>query len=268
MRAGVEYGPWRSLGGVVTYMVPKGEYLDDDGGVDIAFHFHGGEVADRDWRQTSLNAVIVNETYSKYGTGPYKAALEDPVRFGETLDEVVRRVGAKRVRRLALISWSAGYAAIGRVLENAHYYALADTIVVIDGLHADFIDGRPDESRIAVFERFAKDAAAGDKTMVVVHSAIIPPTFASSTQMAALLCAAVPVERVREERTNASGMVEWYHAEKGGLHVRGFRGDGPKDHVDQVHMLDDLVRTYLTPRWTHLDLEGRRRHSAATAAAE
>jgi hypothetical protein len=255
LRAGVEYGPWLSLGKYVSYMVPTGSFIAADGTVDVAFHFHGGEVADKDWRQGGLNAVIVNETFSKWGSVPYKRAVADPVRFGETLDEVLRKVGAKRVRRLALVSWSAGYAAVERVLKNDHYYALADTVVIIDGLHADFVRGKPDERPILIFERFARDAAAGRKTMVVVHSSIIPPNYASTTQMAELLCASVPVERVFEEKTNTSGMTEWYHADKGGLHVGGFRGIGPKDHLDQVHLLDDLVRGYITPRWTRLAVE-------------
>jgi hypothetical protein len=246
-------------------MIPKGDFIADDGGVDIAVHFHGAEVADRDWRQSGLNGVVVSTTYARYGTGPYKEAFADPIHFGETLDELVRRVGAKHVRRLALVSWSAGYAAIALVLGNEHYYALTDTVVIIDGLHANLIGGKPDERPLQIFERFARNAAEGEKTMVVVHSSIVPPNYASTTQMAALLCASVPVERVEVERTNASGMVEWYHADKGGLHVRGFRGDGPKDHMDQVHLLDDLIRAYVAPRWTRLALAEARRGATSPA---
>ena len=255
LQAGVEYGEWHGLGGVARYMAPKGTFVGPDGGVDVAFHFHGAEVVDKEWRQSGLNAVIVSVTYPGLGAGVYKEPFSDSSRFGAILDEALRRVGATHVRRLALVSWSAGYAATGLVLANEHYYALTDSVVVLDGLHADFVAGKPDERPVAIFERFARDAAAGRKAMVVVHSSIVPPNYASTTQMAELLCASVPAPRVQEERRNESGMVEWYHADKAGFHVRGFRGDGPKDHMDQVHLLDELLHEYVTPRWTRMALE-------------
>jgi hypothetical protein len=260
MHAGVEYGPWEYLGGWIHYMAPTGPFLSGDGGVDVAFHFHGAEVAQKDWRQSGLNAAIVSVTFPGWGSGVYKAGFSDEIRIGEILDEVVKRVGATHVRRLLLVSWSAGYAAMGISLGNAHYYALADTAIVLDGLHADIIDGKPDERPIAVFERYARDAVAGRKNMIVVHSSIVPFGYASTTQMAELLCASVGAKRIEEERRwGDDGPVEWYHADAGGLHVRGFRGDGPKDHLDQLHLLDDLVRYYVTPRWTRLAIEETRR---------
>ncbi len=70
-------------------MAPKGSFLGADGDVDVAFQFHGGEVAERDWRQSGLNALIVSVTYPKWGTVPYKRGFSDPVRFGAFLDEAM-----------------------------------------------------------------------------------------------------------------------------------------------------------------------------------
>jgi len=50
-------------------------------------------------------------------------------------------------------------------------------------------------------------------------------------------------------------MVEWYHADKGGLHVRGFRGDDARDHLDQARLIGETVRAYITPRWTRWALD-------------
>ncbi|MGO8996188.1 MAG: hypothetical protein ACLQVI_22990 [Polyangiaceae bacterium] len=260
LRVGVEYTPWHDLGGWARYMAPEGDFVGDDGGVDVAFQFHGAEVAERDWRQSGLNAIIVSVTYPGWGTVPYKSGFSDPIRVGAILDDALRRVGATHVRRLLLVSWSAGYAAMGIALGNAHYYALADTAIILDGMHADLIDGKPDERAIAIFERYARDAVAGNKTMVVVHSSIVPPGYASTTQMADLLCASVGARRIEEERLRGDGMVEWYHTDAGGLHVRGYRGGGPKDHLDQLHLVDDLVREFVAPRWTRLALQEARQH--------
>jgi hypothetical protein len=263
LRAGVEYGAWHDLGNWARYMAPTGAFVADDGGVDVAFQFHGAEVAEKDWRQTGLNALIVSVTFPGWGSGVYKGGFSDPVRIGAILDDAMKKVGATHVRRMLLVSWSAGYAAMGIALANAHYYALTDTAIVLDGLHADIIDGKPDERAIAIFERYAQDAVAKRKTMVVVHSSIVPPGYASTTQMAELLCASAGAKKVYEDRKLPDGPAEYYHADAGNLHVRGYRGDGPKDHLDQLHLVDDLVREQVTPRWTRLAIEEAAERAAA-----
>ncbi len=74
-------------------------------------------------------------------------------------------------------------------------------------------------------------------------------------------------------KTRGDGLVEWYHSDAGSLHVRGYRGDGPKDHLDQLHLLDDLIREHVTPRWDagfalEDAREDARQHPKTDAAAE
>jgi hypothetical protein len=267
MKTGVGYTPWHDLGGWARFMAPTTPFVAKDGGVDVAFHFHGGEVAEKDWRQTGLNALIIGVTFPGWGNVQYKKGFSDPIRFGTILDEALKRVGATHVRRLLLVSWSAGYAAMSLVLANAHYYSIADTAIVLDGIHADYVDGKPDERPLTNFERFARAAVNGDKTMIVVHSSIVPPGYASTTQMAELLCASVGAQRIEEERRRPGGPIEWYHSDAGGLHVRGYRGEGPEDHMDQLHLLDDLVREHVTARWTRLALLEEKAATDSNASA-
>lgn len=264
LAAGVQYGAWQKIGGYARYMAPvdKG-FVSADGAVDVAFQFHGAEVAEKDWRRCGLNALIVSVTFPGWGSSVYKAGFADPEHFGEILDVAMKHVGATHVRRLLLVSWSAGYAAMGLTLSNDHYYALTDAIVVLDGLHADYVDGLPDEQPILIFERFARDAIAKKKTMVVAHSSIVPPGYASTTVMAAFLLGKVGVPRVEEHKKNAAGMVEYYHADSGNFHVHGFWGKTGEDHVNQLHLLDDLVRENVTPRWTRLQVEEEKREENA-----
>ena len=67
-----------------------------------------------------------------------------------------------------------------------------------------------------------------------------------------MLLAYVGLPRIEEKKSHPRGMVEWYHADEGGLHVRGFRGDGLRDHMDQVHLVGEAVRAFIAPRWTRL----------------
>lgn len=242
-------GPWKPMVWGASYLAPDG-VVAKDGGVDVIVHFHGALVVDDEWRASGINAVIVSVTLPGYGVSVYREMFAPSDRFGAIVDDAVKRVGGTHVRRLGLVSWSAGYGATQDVLSNAHYYSMVDTVAVFDGMHADYVEGLPDNGDIAIFERWAHDAVTGDKQMVVTHSAVVPPGYASTTETATMLLASVGVARVEEKKTNARGMTEWYHADSGGLHVRGFRGDGPHDHMDQVHLLGDVVRVFIAPRWT------------------
>jgi hypothetical protein len=253
-------GPWRPMVAGASYLLPDG-VVGKDGGVDVIVHFHGAQVVDEEWRSSGVAAVIVSVTLPGYGVMPYREMFALPDTFGAIIDDAVKRAGGKRVRRLGLVSWSAGYGATQDVLQNAHYYDMVDTVVVFDGMHADYVEGIPDENDVAIFERFARDAVANPETrqMIVTHSAVTPPGYASTTETATMLLAAAGVARVEERRTNPRGMLEWYHADSGGLHVRGFRGDGPHDHMDQVHLLRDVMRTFVAPRWTRMAVVEERR---------
>jgi hypothetical protein len=242
-------GPWRPMAWGASYLAPD-DVVAKDGGVDVIVHFHGALVVDEEWRTSGIHAVIVSVTLPGYGVTVYRDMFAASDRFGAIVDDAVKRVGGTHVRRLGLVSWSAGYGATQDVLSNAHYYAMVDTVAVFDGMHADYVEGLPDAGDIAIFERFAHDAVSGEKQMIVTHSAVVPPGYASTTETATMLLASVGVPRVEEKKTNARGMTEWYHADSGGLHVRGFRGDGPHDHMDQVHLLGDVVRAFIAPRWT------------------
>lgn len=242
-------GPWKPAICGASYLAPD-DAVARDGSVDVLVHFHGAMVVDGEWRASQVDAVIVNVTLPGYGVTPYREMFAAPDRFDAILDDVVKRVGGTRVRRLGLVSWSAGYGATQDVLSDPRYYAKVDTVVLFDGMHADYVEGLPDDGDVAIFERFARDAVTGDKQMVVTHSAVAPPGYASTTETATMLLASVGVARVEWKKTNARGMVEWYRADSGGLHVRGFRGDGPRDHLDQVHLLGDVIRVFVAPRWT------------------
>jgi hypothetical protein len=267
LTAGVEYGDWTPIDDNWRFMAPKSDFVAPDGGVDLAFHFHGAEMTGDDWKQTGLNAVIVSVTLPGRGNTPYKRELGDPSRFGAVLDEVVKRLGGTHSRRVALLGFSAGYAAVGQVLSNDWYYDKVDTVVLLDGLHASLIQGKPDESAITTFEKFARDAAAGKKTMVVTHSSVVPPNYASTTQMTDVMLANLGVKRTVEEKKNSFGMTEWSHVDTGNFHLRGYRGGGPHDHMDQLRLLSTELTDWVVPRWTRLAVQDARAGGTPAAVA-
>ncbi len=250
--------PWTPMTEGVSYLASD-DAVARDGGVDVIVHFHGAPLADEVWRANAVAALVIGVNLTGYGVAQYRDMFASGERFDAMLNDAVARVGGSYVRRLGLVSWSAGYGAVEDVLSDPDRYARVDAVVLLDGMHVDYTEGLPDESSIAIFERFARDAVAGDKAFVVTHSSITPSGYASTTETATMLLGSLGVARVEEKRTNARGMVEWYHADQGGLHVRGFRGDGARDHLDQLRLAGDTVREVIAPRWTRQAIADEKR---------
>ena len=263
---------WRGLS-FGSDLAPKSSFVAQDGGVDVVFHFHAGQMAERQMKESGMNAVFVSCGYG-IGSGAYADALASPQRFGNMLDELVRNLetqtGAKKgtlhVRKLALASWSAGFAAVGKILGVDRYYAMVDSVVLNDSLHSQYIDPNPktasqgaervDLKMMRSFIRFAKDAAAGQKTMVITHSAIIPPDYASSSEATQALLTAIQVPSTAVDETSDAhwrAMTLVKTADAGNLHVRGFKGRGPRDHFQHLYVLGEVLRSWVAPRWKRED---------------
>jgi hypothetical protein len=248
-----------------AYLAPKSGYASDDGGVDIIFHFHMGQQAEKEWREVSPNAVIVACQYGM-GSAPYEHAFSDPARFGRMIDEVLRDLaqehGLKQpvhARRVTLLAWSAGFGSVGQILKQG-YYDQIDTVVLLDGIHGVYTHQKTVDPRsIEHWVRFARDATLGKKAMIITHSSIIPPDYPSSTETADALCDTLGIARAKVAEKEPDGMTLIERADLGDLHMRGFAGTDKKDHVDNLHLLDDVMLSFVVPRWTKLDEQAGRR---------
>ena len=238
-----------------AYLSPTEDFADASGGVDVIFHFHGGQLAEKQWRATGINAVVVSAAFG-IGSNAYSAAFTEPARFGNMIDEVLRTLretkasGPLHARRVALVSWSAGYGSVGKILSVPKYFELVDSVVLLDSLHASFTkDYKVDVKMLDPFVRFANEAAFKRKLMVMVHSAILPPDYASSTSATSALLDAVGVKKVELPPKPEHGMLQLYRADKGDLHARGFEGGAVKDHMDHLYSVGELVEEFVVPRW-------------------
>jgi len=254
---------WKGLS-FGTYLAPKRSFVGDDGGVDVVFHFHAGQMSEREMRESGLSAVFVSCGFGM-GTGVYADAFADQNRFQRMIAEVVKNLEKDtgrhdiHVRKLGLASWSAGFAAVSRILGVDRYYAMIDSVVLLDSLHAQYKDAtvkkasqgaeKVDLRQLASFVRFARDAAASRKAMTITYSSIVPPDYASSSEATRALLAAVEVPVRAVEETNSRGMAMNLRADAGNLHVRGFRGAGPKDHFAHLHLIGEVLRSSVVPRW-------------------
>jgi hypothetical protein len=222
-----------------TLFLPAG--LKSTNGVPILFFFHGGawlpEVA------AAANKVAVVAVQAGSGSAAYSRLFDDPALFLALLHEAEAKAGV-RFGRVMLGGWSAGCGAIRQILKAPDSYARVDAALMIDGIHTDYVDGKPGplESKIGaenleIWQQLARDAIAGRKRAIVTHSEIFPGTFASTTETADYLLKQLNLTRRPVLKWGPMGLQQLSEARAGKFLLIGYAGNSAPDHVDQLHSL-------------------------------
>jgi len=192
---------------------------------------------------------------------PYVDAYSDSRAFPKLLDATQKALGdalpeAERcpVGRVALSTFSAGYAAIARILVSPDNVARIDTVLLADAMHAPFADKltrQVDHRGMVGITRFARLATDGERMLSVTHSSIETEAFASTSRTAAALIDELGVEPVRRDSPGPRGMTMRYRADKRGLHVRGYAGADAPAHSDHLRAIGQTLFPELRERWGH-----------------
>jgi hypothetical protein len=242
--------------GVQMYM-PQNP-VKADGRVDLIIQFRG-DVPQR-YGEGGVNAVVVSAE-----TAGLSAAMME--KFGQSsfVPQIMETVLAKlrkqygpevQLGRLAMGSFSAGYAPLQVALSNPAVAARTDAVIVLDGIHYGGA-GKPNPAAHAPFVDFAKAASQSQKLMVISHSAI-KPTYSSSTDAADYILKQAGASR----QSSTAAPAAWQYsnrygekiapstrADRGDFHVEGYAGNVARSHVEQIDQLGNLWNQYLAPRW-------------------
>ena len=123
-------------------------------------------------------------------------------------------------------------------------------VLCIDGIHTSYRTGKPgpkesdiDTEKLAPMIRFARQAMAGEKQMLIVHTEIFPGTFASTTETADWMLRELQVKRTAVLRWGPMGTQQLSSAAHGKFELRGYAGNSAPDHVDLLHALPELLAT-------------------------
>ncbi len=227
---------------VGTLFVPKG--LPQR--AELLLFFHGdpwvAEVA------ASRNKVAVISELAGNGSGVYVRLFEDPERFPRLLKEAEAK-SHRKFTRVILGGWSAGCGALRQILKYPESYARVNSVLCIDGVHTDYVDGKPGPQESSLTEdnlqswlHFGRDALAGRKRFMLTHSEIFPGTYASTTETADFLLKELRVPSRPVLKWGPMGMQQLSEASRGKLMVLGFAGDSEPDHVDQLHSLPTWLK--------------------------
>lgn len=210
-------------------------------------HFHGGEwlpevAAARDGHFAVISIQVGS------GSSVYARQFSGGSVFDQVLKEASDRTGVT-FRPVALTAWSAGYGAIREILQVPEDYVRVQSVLLIDGFHTDYAGGKPGPlestlapERLEVFLKFARDAVAGRKRMIITHSEIFPGTFASTTESTDWLLAQLGLKRRAVLRWGPMKTQQLSEVRKGKFLLRGYAGNSAPDHVDQLHSLPEYLK--------------------------
>jgi hypothetical protein len=210
-------------------------------------HFHGAAwVAEIAAARSGRFAVISVQSGS--GSSVYARQFSDHGLFDAMVREATDKTGVA-FGPISLTAWSAGHGAIREILSVPEDYARVQKVLLIDGLHTGYVNGKPgpqeselERDHLDIFVKFAKDAVAGRKTMIVTHSEIFPGTFASTTETADWLVAQLGLRRRAVLRWGPAKTQQLSESRAGKFLLLGYAGNSAPDHIDEFHGLPEYLK--------------------------
>jgi len=219
------------------------------GKIDLVIFFHGASwVAEQCFYSAKLNSVLYSISLKDY-----QKPFEKETSLQDAVEEVTAALrsnihgGILRIDRICLASFSGGYVAVREILKNEGSYARITDLVLADSLYCAYEDPqtrlRLREDQLAVFLKFAEDAAKGKKRMWYTH--LYPPEEKyrdnTTTRTASYLIDRLKGVRVAQNKTNSLGMLLLYSCDVGDFHVRGYSGMTHQDHFNHFYNLAEYM---------------------------
>lgn len=243
------------------------------GGVPSAvwLHLHGATATvEQQFARIGAPGVLVTLTLPGLSK-VYADHFSEPRVFGELLQEVadiVRKRGGGdgwEPGPWMVSSFSAGFGGVRQLLRQPEAFERIAMLVMADSIYCGYAgsvsERRVDPELMAGFTAYARLAAEGKRRMLVTHSAQVPEGYASTTETADFLIAALGGRREVAEESWGEGLVSTGRFAQSSLEVVGFAGREAEDHLQHLRSLGVfLARASSTPAvFHHADNEPRRR---------
>jgi hypothetical protein len=226
--------------------IPEG-YRPGEGPVPLTLHLHGAAWAGvRNLvraRQPGVAVTVVLPGLSSV----YTQKFRDPAVFQGILEEARTRVAEAlaapelKIGPVTVTSFSAGFGGVRELLKDPEAFERIDALVMADSIYAGFA-GEPakrevDPAAMEGFLRFTREAAEGRKRMIVSHTQLPTPTYASTVETADYLLRQLGGEREAAAESWPSDLALQSRFRKGQFQLYGFAGETGPDHMKHLHNL-------------------------------
>jgi hypothetical protein len=219
---------------------------------DLVLHLHGGEGARRVIARAGLGVVLV-AVDAGVGSRAYAETFYGPEPLEEILASVDEMLAPAQLGHLILSSWSAGYGGVREILKQ--HPTTPSAVVLLDSVHDSF---EPDgetlvDEGLVPFVLLADRAKHEGAIVVLTHSAIEPPGYASTTEVADYLLETIDGRRRYGGLVPRHGVELKTRYDEGGFHLRGYTGTGKGAHCAHLEMLGEILKDEVLPALPSLD---------------
>jgi len=226
--------------------VPEG-YRPEGNRFDVILHLHGAATAVEP-AVVTIGAPAVLVEFNRRGlSSVYAKPFNDPALFPRLLEDTrqaLKTAGLAddpRLGRVVVSSFSAGFGGVRELLKVPEHFDRIDGLVMADSIYAGYVDDRKvDPELMEGFTRFARQAAVGKKVFVLSHSAQVPGSYASTTETADYLIAALGGTAEPTDRDLGDGWRLSRRYRQGRFLVLGFPGTEADDHMSHLRKIDRL----------------------------
>jgi hypothetical protein len=218
------------------------------GPYDLLLHFHGAHpYVKAEVESANLDAVVAVFNAGN-GAEKYAQAYQAAGTLSSLLHQVELAVtpvcpGGSKPKRIGLSGFSAGFAAVEKILSREEDRARVDAALLVDGLHAGFIDVHKRQlapNALQAFREFGELAKQGKKLLAITHSSIMTDGYASTTECSRYLLRALDVPC---DDPLISG-------KSGDFSIEGFTGGDAPAHIAQFRQMDSTLLSKLRERWS------------------
>lgn len=214
----------------------------------LLIHFHGSSYVPKYAVQQVDKPFVLSTINLGHGSSAYEKPFLNNVKFEELIQALTDSTNLQ-FDKIYLTSFSAGYGAVRALLNNPKYFDIIDGVILLDGLHTDYIPdrkvlsegGKLNTNKLECFLKFAKQAVTQDKVFFISHSEIFPGTYASTTETANYLIHQLGLKRKSVLKWGVLGMQQTSEVISGNFCVLGFAGNSAPDHIDHFHALFNLL---------------------------
>ena len=250
------YDRWSSAPSIGQMIAPHKGGITKRGSFDVIIHFHGHEPIRKEFVKAAKGIVLVGIDLG-IGSGAYSNTFASPAVFTKLLESIetamAKKTGKKkaRIRKLALSAWSAGYGAIDQILRQPAGKKV-DAVILLDSVHAGYADEQAhtlNTTQLDPFVSFARRARSKQTFMFMSHSSIIPPGYASTTEVANYVISQLRGKPRKAKRADVLGLDLTERYDRGNFHVRGYTGEDKPDHCAHIGLMADVIRVHIQPRW-------------------
>ncbi|MFN4111497.1 MAG: hypothetical protein ACK4G1_04435 [Ignavibacteria bacterium] len=231
------------------------KHINNSKSINLFVHLHGkASVVQSAFLKSNIDGFLITIHLGMF-SGSYRKAFSDSNFFETILNETLNKLKDEtefevfnKELKIFLASFSAGYGGIREILNYEKYYNMINGILLLDGLHTDYIETEKGKYvnpiQMNNFLRFARDAVVFKKQFIITHSEIIPEGYSSTTETAQYLLDSTGTEKIFAERVFDDSFIQKCYAFNGNFRVFGFYGDKAQDHMRHLYNIDKFLRMF------------------------